>query len=576
MATQRPFLIRFPVSSFPGASTQESAGRLSNCYSEPLDDPQMPTAPAKFVLRRSPGLSQQNNGATGQTGYRGGLIVNNLSYEVWSGNLSTVDASGNVISLGSITGTKKVSIARNQASTPNVIIVDVDNGAFQTTGGVAPTTYNGGGNLPQPNSVCFQDGYLFFTIADGRCFATAINSLTLNALTFITAQSKSDVTLLRGIAYMGVLLLFTTGGLEIWQDAAQTAPLFPYARQTTLPFGLIQANAIAGWETGFDNLAWVAQDFGVYNLPWGTFQPVKISPPDLDRFIKTQVGLGNLLEAGCYEFAGKKFWHVTAAGAPTTWEFNFNTQKWNERQSLIAATGLQGRWRGSGGHPAFGKWLMGDAQSGNLLFVDDTSYSENGAPQLMRIESGPVEDFPNFIRIARADFDFVMGVGQAVNNTVKTVLGTASGTAGVVRLQLNNTVGIVSRDQVNVAGIVGTTEANGTWLVNVIDAYHIDLIGTVFANAYVSGGTVTDVTSPANVINPQVAISLSKDGGARWGNPLLRSLGQQQQAGRIRVSVKSMGLSSTLGCRWRLDVSDPVYTAFLKGTQSSDPREVGA
>jgi hypothetical protein len=31
-----------------------------------------------------------------------------------------------------------------------------------------------------------------------------------------------------------------------------------------------------------------------------------------------------------------------------------------------------------------------------------------------------------------------------------------------------------------------------------------------------------------------------------------------------------------MGCRWRIDVSDPVYTAFLQATQSSDPREIGA
>jgi hypothetical protein len=31
-----------------------------------------------------------------------------------------------------------------------------------------------------------------------------------------------------------------------------------------------------------------------------------------------------------------------------------------------------------------------------------------------------------------------------------------------------------------------------------------------------------------------------------------------------------------MGDRWRLDVTDPVYVGFLGGTQSSNPREVGA
>jgi hypothetical protein len=521
-------------------------------------------------------LSQFNSVATGQTDYRGGLIVNNLSYEVWSGNLSTVDALGNVTSLGTIGGTLKVSIARNQAATPNVVIVDISNGAFSSTGGGAPAAYNGGGNLPQPNSVCFQDGYFFFTIGDGRCFASGLNALTQNSLTFITAQSKSDVALLRGIAYSGLLFLFTTGGCEIWQDAANVAPAFPYNRLTTMPYGLIQANAIAGWETGFDNLIWVAQDFGVYQLTWGSFQPTKISPPDLDRFLETRASAGDLLEAGVYEFAGKKFWSCTSNNALTTWEFNLSTQKWNERTSLLASSGAQSRWRGTGGHPAFGKWLMGDAQSGNLFFVDDTNYTENGAPQLFRMESGPVDEFPFQTRIARADFDFVFGVGQAVNNVTLTVKGTASGTGGVVRLQVNNTAQVLTGDQVNVSSVGGTTEANGTWMINVIDGFHIDLIGTVFVNAWTSGGIAVDVTNPVNEIAPVVAVSVSKDGGNNWGNPLLRALGEQQRSRRQRVSVKSMGLSGPMGTRWRIDISDAVYTAFLKATQSSDPRQVGA
>jgi hypothetical protein len=110
----------------------------------------------------------------------------------------------------------------------------------------------------------------------------------------------------------------------------------------------------------------------------------------------------------------------------------------------------------------------------------------------------------------------------------------------------------------------------------VIDATHIELQGTTFVNAYISGGAVLDVTSSPNAVNPVCAISCSKDGGQSWGNPLIRSLGAQGKTKRVRASVKNMGLSSPAGDRWRIDVTDAVYTGFLGGTQSSDPREVGA
>jgi hypothetical protein len=789
-----PSPINFPLGSFPGSVTQESAGRLINCCSEPLG----PNGPSAATYHRQPGLSQF--AVTPLAGYRGGLIVNNKSHEVWADQATTVDASGAVNQQGVMPGNKHISIARNQNVPPDVVAVDIDNGAWildtaqiapatalatiggtnfvagdqvsvtfsnpscvgfpvtitytlggsetaasvalaignminadpklaannlvagaaggviefsqqgsignattltslvvpvgaatnlvasvtgtgnetvtlalgagfisATVGGTAfhpgdtvsltfsnpsnpawpvkvtytlPTTpaqnattvaaglvtaiygnallaaasvsatstgavvsifqpvgdetvtfsttsltggagavgiafsgspapYTGGGSLPVPNSVCFQDGYLFFTVADGRIFATGINSLSMNALTFITAQSRSDVTLLRGIAFSGLLFLFTTGHCEVWQDVANVAPAFPYARQVVLPYGLLQANAIAGQETGFDNLSWVAHDFGVWNLPYGQLNPTKISPPDLDRLIEAQHRQGNTLEASVYIFGGKKFWSLQSPA--WTWEFNLSTQQWNERWSLDLINGTQSRWRGTGGHPAFGKWLLGDIYSGTLCFIDDKNYTELGFPMLMRLESAPETAFPFRIRIARADFNFYTGAGMEVSNIVMTVTGAASGTGGQIVLAVDATQQVNQNDVVNVAGVGGTTEANGSWLVTVIDATHILLQGSVFAHAWTSGGLATDVTAPPSVQNPTVAISWSNDGGWTWKNPLLRQLGRQATGKNIRVSVKRLGMTGPMGRRWRIDMTDPVNAPFLSAAVIDNP-----
>jgi hypothetical protein len=49
----------------------------------------------------------------------------------------------------------------------------------------------------------------------------------------------------------------------------------------------------------------------------------------------------------------------------------------------------------------------------------------------------------------------------------------------------------VTGQEINVASVGGTTEANGSWIITVIDGSTIDLQGSTFTNAYVSGGTVT-------------------------------------------------------------------------------------
>lgn len=691
----KPSPIPFPLSSFPGANPQEGAGRLINCYAEPLGEPSKPSAPAQQVYRGSAGLSQ--HAITAQNGYRGGLLVNNLSYEAFNNSVVTVDVGGNENILGAMAGTKAVSIARDQAGTPDVVAVDLDNGAFilntaalasasivatiagtsfvaadtvniqfvntqiqsfpitvtytltggsesATTiaaglkalinanaaltaanvsatniGGVltilqggfignatsltsvvtgtgnetvtynpatgfmaggtgtvgivfagAPLAYNGLGNLPQPNSVCNQDGYFFYTIGDGRVFASALNSLLVNALTYIKVQAKADVSLLRGIPFSGVLLLFTTGSCEVWQDAANPAPNFPYSRLVVLEFGLIQPVAIAGYETGFSELLWAAQDFSIYWMTAGSLAPVKVSPPDLDRLIEAQVKAGNLLQAGCYSVGGKKFWHISSPA--WSWEFNLSTKKWNERWSLNG--GVYGRWRATLGHPAFSRWLVGDQLSGNLLYLDDANFTENGAVQLFRIESGPVRDFPQQLRIARADFDFVMGTATPVGNFQMIVLGAAAGTGGVVRLTVNGTAQAKSGDEVQVTAVTGTTEANGTFPINVVDVNHIELVGTVFANAYISGGISTDITAPAGATSPQCAISCSKDGGKTFDVPSIRSLAAQGKIKRSRASVKNRGQAGPAGVRWRIDITDPVYRGLTGATMSSDRREV--
>lgn len=561
-----PFQIPLPTTSSPGANPQESAGRLINVCAEPIVE----GGPSAVSRHRQPGFTKFSDSAL--TGYRGGLIVNSLSYETWLNNASTVDGAGGYANLGAFPGSRHVSIARNQnGAGANVIAVDPDNGAYNLSTGGAPALYNGGGVLPQPNSVCFQDSYFFFTIGDNRCFASGINALTQNANTFITVQKKADVTLLRGIAYSGNLWLFTTGHCEIWNDTAAAFPAFPYSFLLVVNYGLLQTNAIAGFETGFDQLLWVSQDYGVYWAKDGNQQPTKVSPPDLDRLVQKAFTAGQQLVAGCYMFGGKKFWTLTCSD--WTWEFNLNTTRWNERDSLV--NGLYKRWRFDGGHPAFNQWLGGDSASGKILYIDVNNFTDDGAPMRARVESGPVTKFPMSNRIARMDANFVLGVGVSVGSYLMTVSNAISGTGGVIRLTVDNASRAHNGDVVRVLGVTGTLEANGTWVIVVIDTTHIELVGSIFTNTYLTGGTALDITSAPTAVHPVVAISASQDGGQTWDNPSIRQLGALGKSERIRVSVKNRGIAPPLGMRWRFDVTDEVFFGLLSATQSSNPRDVG-
>jgi hypothetical protein len=399
--------IPWPLSSAPGASPQESAGRIINGYAEPLGD----TGPAKQAYHRSAGLTAF--ATTGRTGYRGAILMPGALYVAESGRLISVSSGGVVSDIGALAGTLPVTMARNNLNpTPQLAIV-TENGAFISTGGSAPAAWPDA-DLPVPNSVAFQDGYFFWTIGDGRAFASDLNSSSVNSLSFVTIQSRSSDALIRGIAYKGVMLFFKTSSCEAWNDTANASPAFPYSRLQVIDRGLIGANAIAGWQDGFGNLLWVADDGGVYRFTDATsFGLQKVSPPDLDRLIAAVSDKSTLL-AGCYVSGARSVWYLSS---PTwTWEFNINTEKWNERESYQAGnntTGAFSLWRGQGGTFAFGKWILGDLQTGNLGYIDPTNQQEFGQPIRMRLESGEVQNFPNRQRVARADFNWVTGVGIA-------------------------------------------------------------------------------------------------------------------------------------------------------------------
>jgi hypothetical protein len=356
------------------------------------------------VWRRTPGLT--TFGTAAQSICRGVIEVNGVVFAVIGTQLVYFDSTGAITVVGNVAGTKKVFMARNNKKpTPDKVLVS-ENGAFVFTD-TTITAYPDA-DLPQPMGVCMQDGYFFFPIGDGRVFASDLNSTAVNALSFVTAESKPD-GLLRAVPFDNQLLLFGPYSMEFWVDTANPPPAFPYSKSTAKSRGLVSTTAIAGHEDGFGGAAlmWVADHNRVVRL--NGYAAEDVSPPDLDRLIE-KVTDKTTLEACVYVSAGGPRWVLSS---PTwTWEFNLNTSKWNERASF----GLS-RWTASQSVYAFGKWLVGDTRSGNLYAVDSGAKKEGANPLRYRLESGEVNNFPNRMRVVRADFDFATGVGDAAGTT---------------------------------------------------------------------------------------------------------------------------------------------------------------
>lgn len=400
--------IPFPLSSSPGAAPQESAGRLINCYAEPLGkviEADGKNAPPPVVWRKCPGLSLFASSAA-QTGFRGAINIDNSAlYAAWSGKVSRFGSTGTeTVLTGSLTGTEKVFWARNNKATPDVVCVAPGTGAFSVS--TTAVSAFADTDVGAPNSVCFMDGFFIFSSGDGTLQASGLNDVTIATTDKTKAQSKPG-GLTRCLTFNGQLMAFGPTFGEVYSNTANPSG-FPFTRSYVLQRGLASPYAVAGHEDGFGSaLIWVADDDSVV-MANGTPNPLKISPPDLDRLIKA-VTTKSTLEAFVYIAQGHPKWVLKCPA--WCWEFDLGSQKWNERASYLSPT-----WRAVASCFAFGKWIVGDAALGRLLYINDTAYDEYGDPLVFQIESGPVQQFPSRTRVSRAEFNFVTGVGVATGS----------------------------------------------------------------------------------------------------------------------------------------------------------------
>jgi hypothetical protein len=87
---------------------------------------------------------------------------------------------------------------------------------------------------------------------------------------------------------------------------------------------------------------------------------------------------------------------------------------------------------------------------------------------------------------------------DAVAPGVITITNAANNGSGLIRLTVSGlTAGsgpgntnLNSENAVEVYGVTGTTEANGNWAFTIVDATHIDLLGSAFVHVYGGGGAI--------------------------------------------------------------------------------------
>ncbi len=388
--------IVFPVSSAPGAHQQSGAGRIVNGYAVKTD--QGARGPIRW--QRSAG-SRELLDITGHSHCRGMIYIGSTLIVVLDERVYAVTLSGTVFSaanLGALSGSDKVTIARNQAGTPNIVTV-CDAGTFNLFTGSAPTSF-ADGDLPAVNSVCEANGYLAFSTGSGEIWATGLNAVTVESDAFVATQ----MALRRVIYFRGELLAMGPTGIKFYEETGDDP--FPFRfKKITLTKGLCGTHAVAGFEEGWANqLIWAGEDNIVYRLDG--YQEVPISNEAVTRAIAGAADR-TLIEASVYMEGPYAIWALTSPDE-WTWEYNQTTGNWHERES-------EGRddARARCAVKAFDRWVVGDATTGKLASKDVVYRKEFNDPLIWQLESGDNAKFPYPITIPAAFFDFAAAVGSA-------------------------------------------------------------------------------------------------------------------------------------------------------------------
>jgi len=396
--------IPWPLSSSPGTRPQEASGRVLNGYVEPRGEDAGP------VWKRAPGLRLFVE--TEETAFRGAIPMPGVLYAGFTDKIVAIERGASsdgvtylVTTHDTLSGTDKLFFARNNNSVPDIVVVG-EAGPF-IIDSMGLTSYPDE-DVGAPNAVSFLAGYFFFTYGDGKCRTSGINTTDVNPVDVATAEQHPD-GLLRPIPFRSLMLLCGTRSMEVWQNSGNPEG-FPFSYSHTIPAGLIAQHAIAGGSDEFTEfLAWVADDSTVRRLDGYT--PTKISPPWLDRRIE-DVADKTTLEACVYTSAGHKFWQLSCADWSVV--FDFNTEKWHERDShLQKRSRITQAFQVGGAFVGVNKWLCGDLLSGSIAEITKDARDELGEPLQFLMESREVKDFPNRIQVSRADFDFATGVGIA-------------------------------------------------------------------------------------------------------------------------------------------------------------------
>ncbi|WP_246395642.1 hypothetical protein [Gluconacetobacter tumulisoli] len=391
--------VPFAAQSYQARSVALDAQRCVNFYAEcaPTD------AKSPVAAWGCPGMVAFAQCGAGPV--QGMCMMGGVLYVVSGQALYQVDADGSSVELGTCFVTGPVSMDTNGVE---LVWVDGESGWFYSAAGgvrqiVDPNFY------PADNVVYF-DTYFVFNRSGTQEFFLSPQAgvVPFDGTMFASKEATAD-PLLAIVNTHEQLLLFGAARTEVWYDAGNAPPAFPFQRFD----GAFIQRGIAGPHAHCqeDNTVFFLGDDGMFYRLNG-FQPMRISTHATEGAWQAYP---RMRDARCfsYTFGGHKFVTLLFPGAPASWVYDVATGLWHERESWTGcgADSSIGRWRGNNAVMAYDRILVGDCLTGTVGQLNGAVYTELGATMRGLLAAPPVHDARRRVFMRRFELDVETGVG---------------------------------------------------------------------------------------------------------------------------------------------------------------------
>ncbi len=515
-----PQILDFVAQSYQSHSRPLNAARCVNFFAEVEEQDAKSKAPVG--VWGAPGIAPFVD--LGQGPVKALNVMNSQLYAVAGNALFKVNADGTFSSMGAQYAADLVSIDNNGVQ---LCWVDGSSGWYCTAGG-SPIQITDPNFFPS-NTVTYFDGYFVFVRNGTKEFflSPLFGVEPFDGALFASKEATSDQLLAIANSHEQ-LYLFGQQRIEIWFDAGNPPPTFPFQRSDG---AIIQRGLLAPLSVVLeDNTLFFLGDDGMFYKVKG-FIPERISNHAVESEWSKYQKLTDA-KALVYTIFGHKMVTLTFPQAQKTWVCDLATRRWHERESWIgtSADDSIGRWRVNCAIMAYDRVLVGDSQTGRIGQLTSEAYTEWGNTMRGLLDGPPIHNDRRRMFMKRFEIDVESGVGLNEAAHEQTLQYCANPVVITAPSQLTNTdlTGLDTNYPSAVFSVwlnLSDGDATGIILINTglrisIDTSTIAVQGIDGAVASVFNASYT-FTNWADWVNVMVSFDTTTQQLQVWANTLV-------------------------------------------------------